>query len=168
MSDLLDAAVKMAMRRRQQYVTNEMRRLLSLCRSPIEEQFAAALFGTDAASLCFTVVAGVGDHLRDHGFYIFPQMPVRNYKADFGLILHGYTGHYRLVAECDGHDFHEKSKEQAAHDKSRDRAFLEEGWPVMRFTGSEIHRDALACADQASDFLFEQMLKDRRDAEGLT
>ncbi len=54
-----------------------------------------------------------------------------------------------LILECDGHDFHEKTKEQAAKDKRRDRELQHLGYRVFRFTGSEIHNDAIACAIEA-------------------
>ncbi|MDQ3254286.1 MAG: endonuclease domain-containing protein [Acidobacteriota bacterium] len=54
-----------------------------------------------------------------------------------------------LIVECDGHDFHEKRKEQAAKDKRRDRILQSLGYRVFRFTGSEIHNDAIACAIEA-------------------
>lgn len=54
----------------------------------------------------------------------------------------------RLVIECDGHDFHERTKEQAARDRSRDRSLNNDGYDVFRFTGSEIWRDPWGCADQ--------------------
>ena len=44
-----------------------------------------------------------------------------------------------IAVECDGHEFHEKTKQQAARDKARDRD---------RFTGSEIWKDPGACADE--------------------
>ena len=51
-----------------------------------------------------------------------------------------------IAVECDGHAFHEKTKEQAARDKSRDRAIQSKGIYVMRFTGSEINKDPMKCA----------------------
>jgi hypothetical protein len=54
----------------------------------------------------------------------------------------------RLIIECDGHDFHERTKEQAAKDRSRDRAATIAGIDVLRFTGSEIWRDPWECAGQ--------------------
>lgn len=50
-----------------------------------------------------------------------------------------------LVVELDGHDFHERTKTQAQRDRSRDRAAVAEGFRVVRFTGSEIHRDTAKC-----------------------
>lgn len=44
-----------------------------------------------------------------------------------------------LVVECDGHEFHERTKEQAARDRSRDRRLQSAGYTVFRFTGAEIY-----------------------------
>ena len=66
-----------------------------------------------------------------------------NYRADFLIpvfdvaLLEGMT----FIIECDGHDFHEKTKEQAIKDKKRDRNFVTAGYVVMRFTGSEIYNN---------------------------
>jgi very-short-patch-repair endonuclease len=93
----------------------------------------------------YIVPSPEGSHLK---FYITSQYKIGNYRADF-LVWVGYGDKFRgVVVECDGHDFHEKTKEQAARDKSRDRAILESGYSVMRFTGSEIFKDPDACAKQ--------------------
>lgn len=73
---------------------------------------------------------------------VAPQRWIGEYRADFALI-HNPTSR-RLVVECDGHEFHEKAS-QRDRDKARDRYFLTRGWPVMRFTGSEIHRQLDLC-----------------------
>lgn len=44
-----------------------------------------------------------------------------------------------LVVECDGHDFHERTKAQARRDRSRDRRLQAAHYMIFRFTGSEIH-----------------------------
>ena len=54
----------------------------------------------------------------------------------------------RIAIELDGHDWHERSKEQAARDRSRDRAFTLAGFIVVRFTGAEVHADARSCVDE--------------------
>jgi very-short-patch-repair endonuclease len=78
---------------------------------------------------------------------IFPQAKIGDYRVDF-LLLHskGLEGVGGIVIECDGHEFHEKTKEQAAKDKARDRDLQERGYKVFRFSGSEIWRDPFACA----------------------
>lgn len=66
-----------------------------------------------------------------------------NYRVDFLISVYdlvlaeGMT----FVIECDGHDFHEKTKEQAKKDKQRDRDLITNGYIVMRYTGSEIYNN---------------------------
>ena len=54
-----------------------------------------------------------------------------------------------MAIECDGHDFHEKTKEQAQRDKEKDRILQANGWLIARFTGSEIYKK------DVYDLLFE-------------
>jgi very-short-patch-repair endonuclease len=44
-----------------------------------------------------------------------------------------------VVAELDGHDFHDRTREQAIRDRKRDRDMAYAGWRVVRFTGSEVY-----------------------------
>lgn len=78
-------------------------------------------------------------------FGVESQVSVGSYRADFMILVRGPKGAKKIAVECDGHDFHEKTKEQAAKDKKRDRDFLLSGVHVMRFTGSEIWKDGLLC-----------------------
>lgn len=92
---------------------------------------------------------------------VVPQFRVDSYTADF-LIQHRdflrdrKTGMVRvgqssnIIVECDGHDFHDRTKEQAQHDKARDRHLTSRGYTVLRFTGSELWHDPLKCAQQVS------------------
>lgn len=73
------------------------------------------------------------------------QVDISGYRVDLMLI----GTHCAVAIECDGHDFHEKTKKQASRDKARDRAITAAGYSVMRFTGSEIWRDPFACAGEA-------------------
>lgn len=85
-------------------------------------------------------------------FGIGAQVKVNQYRVDFLVVVHDKGGTRRLAVECDGHDYHEKTKEQAARDKKRDRDILALGIPTMRFTGSEIWKDPAACAEQIRDW----------------
>ena len=56
---------------------------------------------------------------------------------DFAIFVKGIAKEeIKIVVECDGHDFHEKTKDQVARDKSRVRDLEIAGWRVLRFTGS--------------------------------
>lgn len=80
------------------------------------------------------------------------QLPVRlrgrRGRIDFAFFLSGGT---RVAVELDGHDFHERTKEQARAEKSRQRALTALGWHVLRFTGSEVYADAEACLNEVED-----------------
>jgi len=85
---------------------------------------------------------------------IYCQLPVlgRRYRLDFAIV----TESHRIAIEVDGHDFHERTKEQAARDKSRDRALVAAGWTVLRFAGSEVWRDAYGCVAEVQDLLWQE------------
>lgn len=76
----------------------------------------------------------------------------RTVRPDFSFLTMGIVTHgappmicARIAVELDGHNWHERSKEQAKADKSRDRALAAAGWHVLRFTGSEIYEDPARC-----------------------
>jgi very-short-patch-repair endonuclease len=82
---------------------------------------------------------------------VCPQHHVGRYRVDY--LVTGYrnqpTKVTRVAVEIDGHDFHERTKEQAARDKKRDRFMQGEGLIVLRFAGSEVWADPVGCAAQA-------------------
>jgi REase_MTES_1575 len=95
------------------------------------------------------------------GFW-FIQLGVGKYKLDLAFVgcndddvvreMFG-SKDIKIAIELDGHDFHERTKEQAQHDKERDRWLLEAGWFTVRYTGSEVYRDADACVDNLFDII---------------
>jgi very-short-patch-repair endonuclease len=83
----------------------------------------------------------------DADVVISPQHRIGDYRVDFAIFLNGVPHEQiKFVVECDGHDFHERTKQQAARDKKRDRELQIAGWKVLRFTGSEIWSDHFACS----------------------
>jgi very-short-patch-repair endonuclease len=64
-----------------------------------------------------------------------------------------------FIIECDGHQFHEKSEEQASRDKKRDRALKIAGYDTLRFTGSEIWNEPESCAFEVFSFVNTALLK---------
>jgi very-short-patch-repair endonuclease len=118
---------------------------LQRCESPIEKMMCSALYRS-----WFSV-----DIIHDIHFQQKISHGGREYRADF--VVESQNTHngksVMLVVECDGHDFHEKTKTQAARDKRRDRDIQAAGYAVMRFTGSEIFRDSNVCAGEVISFL---------------
>lgn len=130
--------------------------------SPIEEALLAALLTEDSAFYYegdpILLAPGqpidipeLGEDTDAARFIVAPQFKVDRYRIDIAC-FYTWTGK-RVAIECDGHEFHEKTKEQAAHDKARDRFLSTSGWTVLRFTGSEIHKDPFGCALQVARFL---------------
>jgi len=91
-------------------------------------------------------------------WYVIPQLQVGPYRVDFAVCTPGLP---MVAVECDGHGFHERTKEQVARDKKRDRYFQQEGWRVLRFSGSEIYKDADACVGELL-CLIETITRDGR------
>ena len=90
-------------------------------------------------------------HLEYAILYPGEQVRCLDWPVDFLYVVRDYAGGKNAaVVECDGHDFHERTKEQARRDRSRDRRLQDAGYRVFRFTGSEIYRDPLGCADEVS------------------
>lgn len=117
--------------------------------SPIEQLMAVAL-SKRVGNMTFPAA------LR-HQAIVMPQMGIecakKKYRADFLLLVGDISDHdemLKIVVECDGHDFHEKTKQQATRDKRRDRDMLAAGYNVLRFTGQEVWKDPLACAKEVS------------------
>jgi very-short-patch-repair endonuclease len=88
--------------------------------------------------------------------YFDDQVRVLDWPVDFVLKVRSafrdVEGLVCLAVECDGHDFHERTKEQAARDRSRDRALQAAGYTVMRFTGSELYRDPMRCVREVLEW----------------
>lgn len=97
----------------------------------------------------------------DADAWIYGQFPVslgkRHVRLDFAIMIDwvsrwegsGIQAKTAWIAvECDGHSFHERTKEQAASDRSRDRMLAEGGWTVLRFTGSELYANPSGCVEE--------------------
>jgi len=120
--------------------------LIDDCESPIEQMLGIAikylLRGFDKATI-----------LSQAKIDCFGK----EYRVDF-LIAYGEydSNNYKyFVVECDGHEFHEKTKLQAARDKQRDRNMTAAGYHVLRFTGSEIWKDTMKCAREVRDTILK-------------
>jgi len=80
---------------------------------------------------------------------LVPQYQVLNYRIDFAI------PDKMIAIEIDGHDYH-KTKEQRTHDNQREREIklaLPATWTIIRFTGSEIFRNAALCVDEVLQFI---------------
>lgn len=153
------------------------------CQSPIEKMFLSAL-------ICACNNKGIGislyseenvPHFEDilsfasSYLLIYPQKQIGKYRVDIllTLIMDGYydyqtegiiSGKHSLIIECDGHDYHEKTKEQASSDKSRDRELQAIGYNIFRFAGSDIYKDVFKCVTECIEYLFDKIINEARNS----
>lgn len=139
--------------------------LMDECQSPIEQMLAAQLlFTTDGYNRFWYVFAHdahtpeqLERYRPEWGTIFYPQGQIAGYHVDFLITVCCY-GEVSLIAiECDGHDFHEKTKEQASRDKKRDRAIIAAGASVLRFTGSDIFKNVAGCAEEIENLAFNRL-----------
>ena len=128
---------------------NPLDKMLDLCESPIEKLFLIRLYG-DRISMM--------DFIKDY-IGIIPQCAetleidgeFKSIRIDF--LLNVPNRDIRIAIECDGHDFHEKTKEQASADKARDFGLQKKGLYILRFSGSDIHNKIDYCVRRVWELL---------------
>lgn len=133
---------------------------VGFCESPIEFALAVAFLHQEMTSdglIGVAVPVHRATWLQKIGVVgiVYPQKKIGNYRVDFFVEIKQTADDAVLdraiVIECDGHEWHERTPDQASRDKARDRYFAERGIPVMRFTGREIWKDPVSCAQQVAD-----------------
>jgi hypothetical protein len=128
-----------------------------LCESPIEVMLGSAIAMADLFDDYGSpkiIICSQGEeeaHYGPEARLLIPQYKIDGYRLDFVL----KEPPFMVAIECDGHDFHERTKQQAARDRQKDRAIQHGGMHILRFTGSEINRDPSGCAHQALFFAIE-------------
>lgn len=138
--------------------------------TPIEDKFAKAVAVGSFHCVGWHLWVDVSEAI-DWGGLMPPSDPIfgvahqvmvprpcgRHFRVDFLFVAPNFgNSHdpFLIAVECDGHDFHEKTKEQAAADKARDRELVAAGITVLRFTGSEIWKDEEKCAQEVEALLW--------------
>ena len=128
--------------------------------SPIERRFIAVFYVVAILRNVVTLY-GKGDlnpeTMRKEVLYVTPQKEIRKYRLDFEMAMLVGAEMHKLAVECDGHEFHERTKDQAARDRLRDRDLQRDGYTVFRFTGSEIFKDPIVCADECLDWVMAKI-----------
>lgn len=79
----------------------------------------------------------------------------KKYRVDF-LIPVEYGKKKKIinfVIECDGYEFHQKTKKQVENDYQRERDLQEIGCVIIRFSGSEIWKSPFKCCDKIKQII---------------
>lgn len=127
-------------------------RRLGKTESPIEAEFLRAFCG---AAFDHGYEVAKASRATSGIIIVSPQKTIDRYRVDFEVKYPFFGDLLEIVVECDGHDFHERTKQQASRDKRRDRDLQRLGYQVFRFTGSDIHGDARGCACEVLDAIME-------------
>lgn len=123
------------------------------CESPVEQLLAIELERINIIDTIFynpfvDVVA------------VDPQKDIecngKTYRVDFFIpVVYKNQGagknenEYKMfVVECDGHEFHQKTKEQVERDNQRMRDLQMAGYEIIRFSGTELWHKSYHCAQE--------------------
>lgn len=148
------------------------------CASPIETIFNIAFYIYDN-EYCRETGKILKADICPFGYWIKgflslePQYEInvdgRKYIADFSVeLVHWELGEkgyeinkipLKILIECDGHDFHQKTRKQIIYDNERQLALQTAGYEVVRFSGSQIYKEPLECAEKAYNFILSKISK---------
>lgn len=82
------------------------------------------------------------------------------YRVDFLIPVIFYKNIYKCyIVECDGYEFHQKTKEQVQNDYIRQRNIEMSGYRVIKFTGSEVYNNAQDCALQVLKYIQKDFIR---------
>lgn len=143
---------------------------LSQTKSPIEQMFLLQ-WNT------FNMVDEGFMDIPQLGFYMLaPQYQVPHgksaYKVDFCLWGQARPGFgddqtlTKVFIELDGHEFHEKTKQQVAHDKERERFLSTRCDALLRFSGHEVFVDTAKCCLEVAKVFLEKCSPKLNSVEG--
>lgn len=140
---------------------------LRKCESPIEQLLSVHLIDSVEHFLTKNSIFPTSVDAQ-----IIPQSEIeiysKVYRLDFHIIVEVFDKEFNFAVECDGHDFHEKTKEQARKDKERDRNLQRIGFTIIRFTGSEIWENPFGCSRQVIEIIEKETgIDDFRSKEML-
>lgn len=77
------------------------------------------------------------------------QYPFARYRMDWAVL---FDGDPVVFVECDGQEYH-STPEQIANDQAKDEAARAAGIPLLRFTGSQLHRGDDQCAALVASYV---------------
>ena len=131
----------------------ELRLLYSLidCESPIEQSL----------SMGFEIYI-YNPYIKD--LTVIKQKDIiangKKYRADF-LIVVNYKRKNGVepklfVIECDGYEWHQKSKQQVEKDNIRTRDLQKSGYEVIKFSGTEIYHRCDDCVKEIISIIIEK------------
>lgn len=139
-------------------------------KSPIEQIFFVAFLsvlhqritheslGIHIIPLCQCEFSTDGyNYVHDFAFDIFVNSLINHPSG------HDYAFMSSVVVECDGHDYHNKTKRQVSNGNKRSNAMQQSGLTVIHFNGSDLFKHPYQCAEEAYCAIIKSYKKDLRN-----
>lgn len=103
--------------------------------------------------------------LKKEDIFLFSQQEIivnkKKYIVDFYFEKDQYVNPFdtnkKIIIECDGHEFHQKTKEQVKHDNEREYNLKMAGYEIIRFSGSQIYNEPFKCAEDAYNYIMKSI-----------
>lgn len=98
--------------------------------------------------------------------YLIPQYEVvtdtKKYITDFTFLYResGSNEDYsetNIIVECDGHNYHKRTKEQISYENNRELEIKNKGYDIIHFSGSQIYNNPYGCAERTIDYILNKM-----------
>lgn len=134
-----------------------------MIKSPIEQIFLTA-FNIYCAENAM-------DNIHDY-IYLCPQYEIicnnKRYFADFLYESDDFLNEnffdnniknkdLKLIIECDGYEFHQKTKEQVQKDNEREYNLKMAGYEILRFSGTQIYNNPFKCAEDTYNYIIKRI-----------
>lgn len=124
------------------------------CESQIEQLLAIELASINLEGISmfnpFIDVVGI-DKQKDI------SIKNKKYRVDFLIpVIYKNQENISFVVECDGYEFHQKTKQQVERDNQRQRDLQEAGYEVIRFSGTEIYHKPYQCAISVKNIILSK------------
>lgn len=85
----------------------------------------------------------------------------KKYIVDFLFetdeFINKYNTTKKIIIECDGYEFHQKTKEQVQNDNEREYNLKMAGYDVLRFSGTQIYNNPIKCAEDTYNYIIKKI-----------
>lgn len=100
---------------------------------------------------------------KKEDIYLFLQKEIiangKKYVVDFYFEedenVNKFNTDKKIIIECDGYEFHQKTKEQVKHDNEREYDLKMAGYEILRFSGSQIYNEPFKCAEDTYNYIMK-------------
>lgn len=152
--DELERVVDMLAERVAGEVRDHLRAATGKWESPIEHAVALAWRANQWSD--YVATGHPKDDLQEQ---VTVRANGRSYRVDF--IYADAKARIKLVVETDGHEFHERTREQVEHRNTRDANLQSDGWFVLHFSGRQVMANPHECVCNIDDAICDLARRSR-------